>query len=269
MIDESTLHQTLRWIHILFGFVGLAVFWAPVFAKKGGRLHIRAGKIFVICAYVVGVSAVFSCAWALLDPRSFAGLSATLRAERVVEISSDVRFFFAFLGVLGLLLVNAVEGGIPVLRTRGNPDRLDSWRLRAVHVGLGAASAALLACGVWQLAQGGGTRYWIWVGIGALVLGDARGAWKHMKNPLPTPMAWWYRHMECMLGAGIAFHTAFAVFGASRLMGVQLEGGMALVPWVLPSLIGVPAITIWTRHYKRKFGEMSQPRRGPVPAGVQ
>jgi len=269
MIEQSLLHQILRWIHIFFGFVGLAVFWAPVFTKKGGPLHIRAGKIFVVCAYVVGISAVVSSGWAVLDPRSFARLSATLSAERIAEISSNVRFFFAFLGVLGLVLLSAVEGGIPVLQTRKTPHKLDSLRLRAVYLALGSASTALLGAGVWQVAQGGGNRYWVWAGIGALALGDVRGAWKHMKNPLPTPMAWWYRHMECMLGAGIAFHTAFAVFGAGRLFGLQLEGGLAIVPWILPSLVGVPAIAIWTRHYKRKFGELGGPRGRPVPAAAE
>jgi len=269
MIDQSALHQMLRWVHIVFGFVGLLVFWAPVFAKKGGRLHIRAGQIFVICAYVVGISAVVSCGWALVDTKSFARLPDGLSAERIAQVSSDIRFLTAFLGVLGLSLLHAVENGISVLRTRKNPDKLDFPRRRTAYLTLGMASVALVASGVWQLAEGGSNRYWVWVIVGALMFMDARGSSKHNKNPLPTPMAWWYRHMECMLGAGIAFHTAFLVFGASRLFDLRFDGPIGILPWILPSLIGVPAIAIWTRHYKRKFGETSRPRRGQVAAEVQ
>jgi hypothetical protein len=64
--------------------------------------------------------------------------------------------------------------------------------------------------------------------------------------------------MECMLGAGIGFHTAFFVFGFSRISGVQLPGIAALIPWVLPSLIGIPATTLWIRYYKKRFGELGQ-----------
>jgi len=264
MIEHWTFHQLLRWLHIFFGFVGLVAFWMPVFAKKGGRFHIRAGWVFVTCAYVVGVSAVVSCVWALVDPRGFAQLPPDLGADVVARVSGELRFFFGLLAVLGLGVVSAVETGIPVLRTRRQPEKLDSTRRRAVYLLMGAGAASLLAFGIWHLANGD-SRYGIWVGIGALILADARGAWRHMKNPLPTPMAWWYCHMETMLGAGIAFHTAFAVFGSGRLLGFRPEGALALLPWVLPSLIGVPAISIWVRHYKRKFGELEVPRPTPAP----
>ena len=59
-----------------------------------------------------------------------------------------------------------------------------------------------------------------------------------------------------MIGAGIAFHTAFAVFGSSRLFDIGLTGWIAVIPWVLPAAIGIPATILWTRHYRRKFGEL-------------
>ena len=65
-----------------------------------------------------------------------------------------------------------------------------------------------------------------------------------------------------MLGGGIAFHTAFAVFGGARLFDLGLEGGLAVIPWVLPALIGVPAIAIWVRHYKKEFAKRDSKRVG-------
>ena len=255
MIELFGVHQILRWVHIVFGFAGLVVFWAPVLTKKGGRTHKRLGKIFVLCAYVVGFSALLSSLWALAHPASFVSLPPQVSAERAAAISGEVRFFFGILTLLSVVVLGAVESGIPVVRTRREPEGLDTARLRTVYLVQAIVSGALLVGGVMHLARGGASPYWIWVGLGVLVLADARGAWRHMKNPLPTPMAWWYRHMESMLGAGIAFHTALVVFGAQRLFGFQPEGVSALLPWVLPSAIGVPAISIWIRHYRRKFGE--------------
>jgi hypothetical protein len=63
--------------------------------------------------------------------------------------------------------------------------------------------------------------------------------------------------MNAMIGTGIAFHTAFAVFGSGRLFDLGLEGWVAVIPWILPALIGIPAVAIWTRHYQRKFGDLA------------
>ena len=71
--------------------------------------------------------------------------------------------------------------------------------------------------------------------------------------------------MECMLVAGIAFHTAFLVFGARSLLGGSLiEGSWSFLPWVLPTAVGLPAVHFWTRFYKKKFGEL--PARGAEAA---
>ena len=83
------------------------------------------------------------------------------------------------------------------------------------------------------------------------------GMLRYMRLADPSPRAWWYEHMGAMLGAGIAFHTAFAVFGVTRLFDVGFSGWLSVIPWVAPALIGVPATAIWTRHYRRKFGELA------------
>lgn len=68
-------------------------------------------------------------------------------------------------------------------------------------------------------------------------------------------MAWWYEHMESMLGGGVAFHTAFLVLGAGRLLGIQITGPAAVIPWLLPAIIGIPVSAIWVRYYRRRFQE--------------
>ncbi len=41
-----TVYRATLALHIIAGFIGLAAFWTPAIAKKGGTLHRRAGRIF-------------------------------------------------------------------------------------------------------------------------------------------------------------------------------------------------------------------------------
>ena len=54
----AELIDAILWIHVATGFVGLAAFWFPVFARKGGPTLVRFGRIYAYCAYVVTLSAV-------------------------------------------------------------------------------------------------------------------------------------------------------------------------------------------------------------------
>ncbi len=41
----TIVFDVLILVHIATGFIGLAAFWIPVFARKGGRVHLQAGRI--------------------------------------------------------------------------------------------------------------------------------------------------------------------------------------------------------------------------------
>ena len=64
-----------------------------------------------------------------------------------------------------------------------------------------------------------------------------------------------------LLGDGARYiHVLFgtiglAVFGSTRLFDIGLTGWIAIIPWIAPAAIGIPAIVIWTRHYRLKFRE--------------
>ncbi len=47
------IQESIRWMHVIPGFIGLTAFWVPIFAKKGGNRHIFFGTIFLYCAYIV------------------------------------------------------------------------------------------------------------------------------------------------------------------------------------------------------------------------
>ena len=86
-------------------------------------------------------------------------------------------------------------------------------------------------------------------------------------------MGWFYSHLGSMLGGGIAFHTAFIVFGAQSLWPWELAGPLAVAPWILPTVVGIPAIVVRTRYYRRKFepaapaADVGRRREHSRPAG--
>ena len=47
-----------------------------------------------------------------------------------------------------------------------------------------------------------------------------------------------------------------AVFGAASW--IRLTGWTQVIPWIAPTLIGVPAMFIWVHRYKKKFGELER-----------
>ena len=259
MFDVATLHTIWRYSHIVVGFVGLFVFWIPAGTKKGSPLHIRSGKIFVWCAYYVGITALVSCTWVLIGPQSFfasAGVPPATAAR--AELIAQVRMFFAILGFLASSVIVSLTLGVAVLRTKKTPGRLAAPALRAMYLAHGCIGLSLAVFGLWNIPSAGiGSGYLLCLILGLLGVFDARDSLQFIAHPRPTPMAWWYKHMECMIGCGIGFHTAFFVFGFSRLVpdGI-LEGPFQLIPWLLPSAIGLPALAIWIKYYKQKFGDL-------------
>ena len=236
----ALLFDALLVAHIATGFVGLAAFWIPIFARKGGRLHVRAGRVYAYCAYVVTLSAVTVSA----------GRIVSYQVQGIgVADRPDLYGFAVFLGYLGVVTFATVRQAMRVVATRRTPEKLRT----PFHEGLAWASIAgsviviVYALGVWSDLSP------VLLGLSPIGLFTGPGMLRLMRNPGAGHMAWFYSHLGSMLGGGIAFHTAFAVFGAQRFWVYELAGPLAIVPWILPTIIGIPAIVIWTRYYRRKF----------------
>lgn len=74
-----------------------------------------------------------------------------------------------------------------------------------------------------------------------------------MRNPGAQHMGWLYSHLGSMPGAGIACRTAFIVFGAQRPWAYELARPLAIILWVLPTTVGLPAKFVWTGYDRRTF----------------
>lgn len=240
MTIGTLLFDMLILAHVATGFVGLAAFWIPVFARKGGLAHVRAGRVYTYCAYVVTLSAVTASAGRLVAYQ----IQGIGFADR-----PDLYGFAFLLGYLGVVTFATVRQAMRVVATRKAPETL---RTR-FHEALGWASVAgsvavvAVALAAWSDVSP------ILLGMSPIGVFIGAGMLRLMRNPKPRHMAWFYSHLGSMLGGGIAFHTAFAVFGAQRLWAYEMAGPLAVVPWILPTVLGIPAIVVWTRYYRRKF----------------
>ena len=236
----AELIDVILWIHVATGFVGLAAFWFPVFARKGGPTHVRFGRIYAYCAYVVTLSAVTAAIGRIAIYRS----EGTGIADR-----PDLYGFAVLLGYLGVTTFVIVRHGLRVIATREAPETLGT----PVDQALAWAS---VAGGVLAVA----VAFAAWSGVSPILLGLSPigivAGWRMLRavrRPAEEPRGWLYSHLGSMLGGGIAFHTAFTVFGAQRIFGYEIEGSFSVVPWILPTIVGIPAIVLWTRYYRRKF----------------
>ena len=114
-----------------------------VFDLKGGRVHVRAGRIFTYCAYVVTLSAVTASAGRLV---SFQVLDIGFAEQ------PDLYGFQLFFGYLGMVTFVLVRHGMRVVATRRAPETLRT----PVHEAVGwvsiAGSVAVIAfaLGVWS-----------------------------------------------------------------------------------------------------------------------
>jgi uncharacterized membrane protein len=224
--------NALLGVHVAAGFSSFVLAPVALATAKGGKQHRRWGKVYL---WSMGVVAATALPMALYRPVLFLALVAIFS------------FYLAFSGYRVLKLKDLARGGSA---------RPVDW-IAAVFTLV--ASAALAGCG-WlrpHLVQN--------LQIPAIVFGliGMRAAGAELISFVRKPkekMFWWYTHLGNFIGSYIAAWTAFAVVTISPLLG----GGV--IWWLLPTIIGVPAIAITTAYYKRKFAPKAKGSGAPAVA---
>jgi hypothetical protein len=87
-------------------------------------------------------------------------------------------------------------------------------RVRRVRVGAGSGGSVaviLFALTLWSDASP------ILLALSPIGIFTGTRMLNLMRNPGTEHMGWFYSHTGSMLGGGIAFHAAFAVFGLQRI----------------------------------------------------
>lgn len=224
-------------VHIVVGSVGLSSFWLPVFARKRKGLHTRAGKVFAYAMMITAASAALAAILTLIDPLA-THPDTSSRYETSLRAFNGLMLLY-----LAVITFSAAFVGLRAVRLKqyygGHRERLEL----ALNV-LGFALALVVLWVGWQLSSV------VMMGLSLIgILGAPGNIMILMRKP-DSPREWKYQHLSSMLGAGIAAHTAFFVFGAGRFVDSSLSN--SILVWLAPTLIGVPAIQIWTRKLRRQ-----------------
>ena len=242
------LFLSLRWAHVVAGGMALMLFWIPVIAPKGGRAHVRAGWIYVFCMSVVVVTAFVMSGLAFAVPLAIRQIARPLAGAELSHFVSEQRISAIFLAYLAGVTLALGWQGIWAVETRRATRNLKMAFGLILNLAIVFGGLTVLALGI-KFRSG--------PLIGLSPLGPLLGA-RNLRYLLSGPrsqMHWWYMHLGSMVGTGIAGYTAFLVFGSSRLFPGLARSQMYTLFWVLPILIGVPAIRMTVDHYRRKFHE--------------
>src|SRR5215470_16357706 len=217
--------KTLLYLHIIGGSAALLSMFIPMAAPKGGTTHRRAGWVFVSGMTLVSITALaLSAARYFLDPRP------------------QAKAFALFLFYVAVLTGNAVSVGVRALRTKNRTGpHTHPW-----DIGL-ASLLALSSIGV--AAYGIATAQPLFAAFPVVgLLSGIQGLYYWLRKPTDR-MHWWFRHMSALLGGCIAAITAFLVVNAPSA-GLSRT---SIIIWLAPTILGTPAIAVWTAYYKRRF----------------
>jgi len=247
----ANLFQSLRWLHIAAGSIALVLFWIPAIARKGGRTHIRAGWVYVVCMSVVVVTAFAMSGLAFTIPLSVRQIARQLSPAELSDFLREQRLFATFLAYLAGITLAAGWQGIWAIETKRDPKAMRTPFSLTLNVVVLLAGLTVLVLGI---------EYRSGPLIGLSPIGPLIGAGnlRYLLRGPQSRMHWWYEHLGSMIGTGIAGYTAFLVFGGSRLFPSFARSQLYTLFWILPSLIGVPVIFMTVAYYQRKFHENSR-----------
>tara|TARA_Y100001980_G_C14556928_1_gene354738 strand:- start:181066 stop:181752 length:687 start_codon:yes stop_codon:yes gene_type:complete len=222
------LIDSLFYIHVIAGTASLIMFWIPVFAQKRKGLHTAIGKWYVYCMWAVVITAF------LLSVKNFA----------------IGRYNLAFLlGFLSLVTANPLWYAIGVMKSKKTYTGTFLLTYLILHIAIVLLGGSLLVYGLFFVET---SAKYLMIIFGSLAVLDIRELLRvrEMKSSQPD----WYKvHYSGMITTGIAAYTAFFAFGGSRFLANILTNEWQLIPWTLPTVIGILSIRIMNHRRKRKL----------------
>lgn len=220
------LIDALFYIHVIAGTVSLVLFWIPVFARKRKGLHTVVGKWYVYFMWVVVITA---------------GL---LSVKNIVVGRFNIALF---LGFLTLITTNPLWYAIGVMKSKKSYTSSFLTKYLIIHMSIILLGSFMLAYGLFFVET---SVQYLMIFFGVLGILDIRELirTKSMRTSRPD----WYKvHYSGMITTGIAAYTAFFAFGGRRFFENILINEWQLLPWILPTLIGILCIRIMDHRRKR------------------
>ncbi|NKF21181.1 hypothetical protein [Solimonas marina] len=228
------MYQTLLLLHVIAGTGALLSFWTAGLARKGGWLHVRAGRVFFI---------------------SMCGIGATALPMAVILGLRGQIITATFLFLLLLLTTSACLTGWRSLRLKRDANAYRGGWYRALTAATLLGSLVVLAIGL-HLGQV--------LLIGFSAFGIYRGLCmvRFLRRTL-SPHWWLTEHYGSMLGNGVATHIAFLSIGLNRLLPAAWADSAHLLAWFGPLAV-MFAARLWL---DRRYGERKPlTAAGPTPS---
>jgi hypothetical protein len=249
-IPSIDVFHALVWGHIVFGAVGLVIFWVPVAGKKGGWWHVRAGRIFTISMLATGCFATLISLTTLYDP---AGTHPHLMTHPDFGDVTVIRDIFGWLMIyLAILTINLTWHGWQTVRHKVNRDAIRD----PLNLFLQAALlVATINCTYHGLVDG----QVLMIGISTIGYATVATNLWFLYKPKPWVKDWLMEHIKALVGTGISVYTAFFAFGAVRFLP---EAALTPTLWSIPLIVGLSII--FYQWYRVK-----NPKRRARPKSVQ
>jgi uncharacterized membrane protein len=214
--------------HVAAGTIALLVGLVPMLAKKGGKLHNRAGLVYVWCMIYVAASAMLLC---------------------VLQEFKLFRLFLAGIAVFSFYL--SFTGWRAVLQKRAKTGPMLTDKL--ITYGTMVVSVGMIGFGAWLLYLNGPVPLAvIFTFFGGLTFNFARRDFVQFNKP-QAKMHWFFLHFTRMAGSYIAAFTAFLVNNMYRMVPANSPDWVEIMGWIAPSIIGTVLITRTVIAYRRKF----------------
>ncbi|MBI1253822.1 MAG: hypothetical protein GC196_05690 [Hyphomonas sp.] len=216
--------------HIITGAPGLAGFWVPISARKGGRLHQLSGQVFVGLMLATASFAAMMATLTLLEPLA---THPKLASHEIFGRPEIIRGIFGWMMLfLAILTINLAWYGRACILNRTDHARHRSPLNIALQVVL---TAAALNCAVQGILIG----QWMMVGISAVGFATVGTNLWFMLRARTQPLEWLTEHIKALVGTGISVYTAFLAFGAVRYVP---ELALSPLLWSIPLIVGVSLI---------------------------
>jgi uncharacterized membrane protein len=218
-MHDPTWIKSLLGVHIAAGSTAFLMAPLALATAKGGKAHRRWGRIYF---------------WSMAVVASTALVLSLYRPVLFLALVAVFSFYAAFSAYRVLFHKNLPRG------------EKVTWPDWGAAIFTFASSFVLAFLGVVKpaLVRNLAIPSIVFGMIGMWLAG--KSIWQFLRPP-KEKMFWWYEHLGNMLGSYIAAWTAFAVVTIGRFV----HGGWLI--WVLPTAIGLPAISLTTAYYKRKF----------------
>lgn len=239
-------HKVALYSHVIIGFLALILFWIPVVAKKGSRLHNQVGQWFVNAIWLVSVSGILMSVIVWWDPLAIRLPGETVSAERATRIIASQRMSSEFLLMLSLLVLVSVKQATLVLKARADRSQLRKW-----HHMIWVLALLLMALvvGTKGILHG----QILLMIFGPIGLSASFGALRYIYKSELCPREWIIEHFTNIIGCGIGVYTAFFAFGGRQYLSELLPGMLQIIPWVLPGVLGTIAIALYKPKYTKLY----------------